>query len=142
MRILLWHVHGSWTDAFVRGGHRYFLPVSREGGSGGLGLAGRDWPSAAEVPLDRLADAEPDVVVLQRPEELETVRAQLGDSVPTVYVEHNAPREGAATSRHPLAGQDTIPIAHVTHFNALMWDCGRASTVVIPHGIPDPGAGR
>jgi len=31
LRVLLWHVHGSWTDAFVRGRHHYLLPVSPDG---------------------------------------------------------------------------------------------------------------
>ncbi|MBN9748308.1 glycosyl transferase [Amycolatopsis sp. A1MSW2902] len=139
MRILLWHVHGSWTDAFVRGRHEYFVPASPEGAPWGLGLAGRDWPGVTEVPVDRLADARPDVVVLQRPEEAAFVRPQLGSRVPMVYVEHNAPRHGAAVSRHPMAGQDEVPIVHVTSYNALMWDNGIAPVVVIPHGIPDPG---
>ncbi|SEF20982.1 Glycosyl transferases group 1 [Amycolatopsis pretoriensis] len=137
LRVLLWHVHGSWTDAFVRGRHQYLLPVSPEGAPWGLGKAGRDWPSVTEVPLDRLAEAEPDVVVVQRPEELDLV-ARLG--VPAVYVEHNAPRPYAASSEHPLSARADITVAHVTHFNEAMWDCGRAPTTVVPHGIPDPGA--
>ncbi|QRP49727.1 glycosyltransferase [Amycolatopsis sp. FDAARGOS 1241] len=136
LRVLLWHVHGSWTDAFVRGRHHYLLPVSPAKAPWGLGLAGRDWPSASEVPLDGLAEAEPDVVVLQRPEEF-AVAEQL--NVPAVYVEHNAPRPYAASSEHPLSGRSDIPVVHVTHFNEAMWDCGRAPTKVIPHGIPDPG---
>ncbi len=31
------------------------------------------------------------------------------------------------------------PLAHVTHFNRLFWDCGSTPTTVIEHGIPDPG---
>jgi glycosyltransferase involved in cell wall biosynthesis len=27
----------------------------------------------------------------------------------------------------------------VTHYNALFWDCGTAATVVIEHGVVDPG---
>ena len=27
MRVFIWHVHGSWTSSFVRGRHRYLLPV-------------------------------------------------------------------------------------------------------------------
>ncbi len=136
LRVLLWHVHGSWTDAFVRGRHDYLLPVSPDGAPWGLGKAGRNWPSVTEVPLARLAEAEPDVVVLQRPEELDFA-ARLG--VPAVYVEHNAPRPYAASSEHPLAGRSDTTVAHVTHFNAAMWDCGRAPVTVVPHGIPDPG---
>lgn len=143
LRILLWHVHGSWTEAFVQGGHHYFVPTLAEGGPWGRGLAGRAWPAAEEVPVDRLKDADPDVVVLQRPEEIQLVARWLhrrpGKDLPAVFVEHNAPRPHAATSRHPLSDRDDIPLVHVTHFNELMWDTGLAPTVVIPHGIPDPG---
>jgi glycosyltransferase involved in cell wall biosynthesis len=38
-----------------------------------------------------------------------------------------------------LAEQSAIPIVHVTHFNQLFWDCGRAPTTVVEHGIVDPG---
>jgi hypothetical protein len=35
--------------------------------------------------------------------------------------------------------RDDIPIVHVTPYNELMWDNGRAPTVVIGHGVVDPG---
>ncbi|WP_280500974.1 glycosyltransferase [Nocardia farcinica] len=143
LAILLWHVHGSWTTSFVQGRHRCLLPTLRGGGPWGRGRGGRDWPSAQEVPAARLREAEPDVVVLQRPEELELVERWLGRrpgfDIPAVYVEHNTPRPQAATTRHPLAERADIPIVHVTHFNELMWDNGRAPTLVVPHGIVDPG---
>ncbi|MBP2335278.1 hypothetical protein JOF41_001456 [Saccharothrix coeruleofusca] len=131
MRVLLWHVHGSWTNAFVRGGHEYLLPASPEGGDWGRGLAGRNWPAAREVPLDSLSDVDADVVVLQRPQEAERV-----SGVPAVYLEHNTPKHPG--QRHPLADWPGI-IVHVTHFNQLMWDCGTTRTEVIEHGVVDPG---
>jgi hypothetical protein len=70
MRILLWHVHGSWTTAFVQGTHEYLLPVVPDRGPDGLGRARTwDWPgSAVERSPEELADGpRPDVVVLQRP---------------------------------------------------------------------------
>lgn len=144
LTILLWHVHGSWTTSFVRGRHRYLLPTLRGGGPWGRGTCGRDWPSARDVPAGVLHETEPDVVVLQRPEELELTEQWLGRrpgiDVPAVYVEHNTPRPHAATTRHPLADRRDIPIVHVTHFNEVMWDNGRAPTRVVPHGIVDPGA--
>lgn len=142
--VLLWHVHGSWTTSFVQGPHRYLLPVVPGGGPWGRGRCGRDWPAAVDVPAGELRDTEPDVVVLQRPEEIglteEWLGRRPGSDIPAVYVEHNTPRAGAATTRHPLADHTDIPIVHVTHFNDLMWDSGRAPTRVVPHGIVDPGA--
>ena len=145
MKILLWHVHGGWTDAFVRGRHEYLLPVTPEGGPWGLGRAGRDWPdSVLEIPLTELAGTDVDAVLLQRPEELGAVAKLLhrrpGRDIAAFYVEHNTPKPDAVNTLHPLADQRDIPIVHVTHFNRMFWDNGRARTVVIEHGIPDPGA--
>lgn len=144
LRVLLWHVHGSWTDAFVRGPHSYLLPALPEGGPWGGGRCGRDWPATTEIAPDRLADAEIDVVVLQRPEEIERVERwtgrRVGTDLPAVYVEHNTPRGDAATTQHPLAERKDVVIAHVTHFNEWMWDNGNAPTTVIEHGVPEPAA--
>jgi glycosyltransferase involved in cell wall biosynthesis len=144
MRILLWHVHGSWTDAFVRGRHEYLLPVLPGGGAWGLGRAGRDWPaSVREVDFGSLDADAVDAVVLQRPEEINEVARLLGRrpgvDLPAVYVEHNTPKGDFPFTRHPLADQRTIPLVHVTHFNRLAWDNGSARSLVIEHGIPDPG---
>lgn len=140
----MWHVHGSWTGSLVQGDHRYLLPVLPGGGPWGRGRSGRDWPDrAVEVPVERLRDTDVDVVVLQRVGELELVRRWLGREpgrdLPAVYVEHNTPSGNVPDSRHPLADQDDIVLVHVTHFNALIWDSGRAPWVVIEHGIADPG---
>jgi glycosyltransferase involved in cell wall biosynthesis len=144
MKILLWHVHGAWTDAFVRGSHEYLLPVLPGRGSWGLGRAGRPWPaSVREIRLDALAPDSVDAVVLQRPEELAEVTRVLGrrpgKDLPAVYLEHNTPKGEVPNSVHPLADQQFIPVVHVTHFNELFWDNGSAPTLVIEHGVPDPG---
>ncbi|MEP6696058.1 MAG: glycosyltransferase [Pseudonocardiales bacterium] len=146
MRVLLWHVHGSWTTSFVQGEHTYLLPVLPDRGSDGIGRALTwDWPmSAVEVPPEKLAGVDVDVVVLQRPHERDLAERWLGRrpgrDVPAVYVEHNTPQGDVPLTRHPLADAGDIPIAHVTHFNELFWDNGRAPTVVIEHGVVDPGA--
>lgn len=141
--ILVWHVHGSWMDSFTAGGHRYLVPVNAPRDPDGRGLSGRDWPGASEVPLTALGDQRVDLVVLQRPHEVDMVARLLGRrpgiDVPAVYVEHNAPRPFAVDSRHPIAERDDIPLIHVTDFNRLMWDNGRAPVAVINHGIADPG---
>lgn len=145
MRILLWHVHGSWTTSFVQGDHDYVVPVLPDRGPYGVGRARTwDWPrSVREVPTGELADEPLDAVVLQRPHEVDLVRRWTGRvpgrDLPAVYLEHNAPEPHPVTSVHPLAGQTDIPIVHVTHFNRLCWDSGRAPHLVIEHGVVDPG---
>ncbi len=146
MRILIWHLHGSWLTAFVQGPHTYLVPVTPGRGPYGLGRARTwDWPaSVVEVPPGELRDAGADVVVLQRPEEFGLARDWLGRvpgvDVPAVYVEHDPPPRPQPAGPHPMAGRPGIRIVHVTRFNARQWDCGDSPVTVIEHGIPDPGA--
>ncbi len=149
MRILLWHVHGSWATAFVQGGHEYLIPVLPGRPADGRGRPSRpgtfDWPpNAAEVSPAALRSAGIDVAIAQRPRELELIERwtgrRPGTGLSTVYLEHNTPRGGLAEPPHPAAGLPGITIVHVTHFNRLFWDCGNSRTVVIEHGIPDPGS--
>lgn len=145
MRILLWHVHGSWTTAFVQGHHDYVVPVTPQRDADGLGRARTwDWPAnVIERTPEQLAHEDIDIVVLQRPSELDLTQRWLGRrpgrDVPAVYLEHNAPEPHPVHSVHPLARGGDITIVHVTHFNRLFWDNGRARTTVIEHGIVDPG---
>jgi hypothetical protein len=147
MRILVWHVHGSWMTALVQGRHDYLVPVVPDGGPDGRGRAETwDWPaSVVEVTPEQLRTGEhrPDVVLLQRPEDAELLQRwsglRAGVDLPAIHVEHNTPRGDVNDWRHPLADQTRIPIAHVTHFNAAMWDNGRAPVHVIEHGVLDHG---
>jgi glycosyltransferase involved in cell wall biosynthesis len=147
VRILIWHVHGSWTTAFVQGDHDYFVPVTLGRGPDGLGRARTwDWPaSAVEVTPAQAADLEFDVAILQRPHELDGLAEQWlggrrpGRDVPAVYVEHNAPQGRIAEMGHPAADRSDLTLVHVTHFNDLFWDAGSTPTRVIEHGIVDPG---
>jgi hypothetical protein len=146
MRILIWHLHGSWLTSFVQGHHHYLVPVTPGRGPYGLGRAATwQWPSSVtEVSPAKLRDARVDLVVLQRPQELRLAGHWLGCTpgvdVPAVYVEHDPPPGPLAGAPHPMAGLPGVRIVHVTHFNARYWDCGRTPAVVIEHGIPDPGA--
>ena len=149
MNVLLWHVHGSWTTAFVQGRHRVLLPVLPGRGPDGRGRARTwEWPqNAVEVTPAEAVEADVDVVILQRPEEL--LRGGLaerwlggrrpGRDVPAVYLEHNAPQGRIADMRHPAADRPDLTLVHVTHFNDLFWEAGSTPTRVIEHGIVDPG---
>jgi glycosyltransferase involved in cell wall biosynthesis len=145
MRVLFWHVHGSWATAFVHGAHDYAVPLTPGRGPDGRGRARTyPWPvTVREIPQERLAAEDFDVIVLQRPHEIELAERwtgrRPGRDVPAVYVEHNTPVGDVPHTRHPLADRDDIPLVHVTHFNALFWDSGRAPVRVIEHGVVDPG---
>lgn len=145
MNVLLWHVHGSWTTSFVHGKHHYLVPVTPDRGPYGLGRARTyPWPdTAVEVTPDHLATTDVDLVILQRPEELDLATEWLGRrpgrDLPAIYVEHNTPKDGQVpNSRHPMADRDDLLIAHVTGFNELFWDTGTTRTTVVDHGIVPP----
>lgn len=147
MNLLLWHVHGSWTTAFVQGRHRYVVPVVEGRGPDGRGRAETwSWPaSVVERTPAELADEPIDAVILQRPAELHGLaEAWLGGrrpgrDVPAVYLEHNAPQGRIAEMRHVAADRRDLVLVHVTHHNDLFWDAGATRTLVIEHGVVDPG---
>jgi hypothetical protein len=147
MNIFLWHVHGAWTTSFLHGGHQYFVPVTADRGPEGRGRAMTyDWPDTTfEVTRDRARDLPIDVVVMQRPEELNGLAAawlggrRPGTDLPAIYLEHNAPQGRIADMRHAAADRPDLLLVHVTHFNDVFWDAGSTPTRVIEHGIVDPG---
>ena len=147
VNVLIWHVHGSWTTSFVQGGHNYVVPVVPDRGPDGRGRARTwDWPeNVVELAPDELADAEIDVIVVQREHELELANAWLGgrrpgSDIPLVWLEHNAPQGRINEMQHPARGRDDVAVVvHVTATNALYWDTGSTPAMVIEHGVIDPG---
>jgi hypothetical protein len=144
--IFIWHVHGSWMTAFVQGPHRYYVPLLPDRGPDGRGRAQTwDWPSSVvEVTPEQARALHVDVVIMQRPHELDVLverwlgRAP-GRDVRAIYLEHNAPEGAIAEMRHVAADRPDLEIVHVTHFNALFYDGGSTPSRVIEHGIVDPG---
>jgi glycosyltransferase involved in cell wall biosynthesis len=103
------------------------------------------WPDTVEeITPAELADSDVDLVVLQRPEEVELTATWLGRRIgrelPAIFVEHNTPKGDVPNTRHPMADRDDLLIAHVTHFNSLFWDTGATRTAVVEHGIVAPVA--
>jgi hypothetical protein len=142
MRILMWDVHGGYTDSLVAGTHDYlFMNVS---GRSGLTRYGSSPPSNAyQVTPEELRDQPPDLVLLQRLEEIEFCAQYLqrrpGQNLPAIFLEHNTPKADVPITPHPLADEPGVLLVHVTHFNELFWDSGTTRTRVIEHGLADPG---
>ena len=147
MKILLWHVHGSWTTAFVHGDHEYFVPLVPDRGPDGRGRAQTwEWPqSVREVSYDDIASLDLDCVIVQSARELEELapralgKRRLGADIPAIFLEHNAPQGAIEEMRHPAADRLDLTLVHVTNFNEVFWDSGTTPTRVIEHGIVDPG---
>ena len=62
MRILMWDVHGGYTDSLVAGSHEYLFLRSDESGRGGLTRYGssapsnKDWRRSSSVSSTSVAD--------------------------------------------------------------------------------------
>lgn len=143
----MWHVHGSYCTSLVQGQHTYLFPALPDRGPDGRGRAETwEWPrNAVEITPEEAADADVDVVVLQRPQELDGLAERWlggrrpGRDLPAIYLEHDAPQGRVNDLRHPAADRPRMLVVHVTHFNDLFWDCGTTPTRVIEHGVVDPG---
>ena len=140
LKILIWHIHGSYLNALARLDHDWYLPVKpgRPEGYGGRG-ASFDLPdSLREVPAERVRDLELDLVIYQTPKNLHEDAPEILSAeqrrLPRIYLEHNVPRPHAVDTAHPVDDPATL-LVHVTHYNRLMWDNGRTPTVVVEHSV-------
>ena len=143
LRILTWHIHGSYLYYLTQGRHRYFLPVKLDRAEGYGGRSGSfPWSDRVhEVPADRVKELDLDCVVFQsRQNYLQDqyeILSERQQRLPRIYLEHDPPREHPTDTRHPVDDPEIL-LVHVTPFNDLMWDSGRTPTQVIEHGVVVP----
>src|SRR5919206_5369522 len=125
LKILIWHIHGSYLNALARIEHDWYLPVKqgRPEGYGGRGPT-FDLPGyVREVPAERVRDLDLDLVIYQTPKNyLEDQFEILSDRqrrLPRIYLEHNTPRPHPTDSRH-VVDDPNVLLVHVTRYNQLM----------------------
>jgi glycosyltransferase involved in cell wall biosynthesis len=140
LKILIWHIHGSYLNALARIDHDWYLPIKpgRPEGYGGRGPT-FDLPDyVREVPSERVRDLDLDLVIFQTPknyfEDGPEILSEDQRKLPKIYLEHNTPKSHPTDSRHPIDDPNVL-LVHVTHFNRLMWDNGRTPTTVIEHSV-------
>lgn len=140
LKILIWHIHGSYLNALARIDHDWYLPIKpgRPEGYGGRGPT-FDLPEyVREVPAGRVRDLDLDLIILQTPKNLVEDQYDLlspeQQRLPRIYLEHNTPRPHPTDQQHPVDDPNTL-LVHVTHFNQLMWNSGRTPTLVIEHSV-------
>lgn len=147
LRILTWHVHGSYLYYLTHVPHDFYIPVKPGRPAGYGGRAGSfPWPdNLHEVPADELRELEVDCVLYQSARHyLKDGPELLSDeqlSLPAIYLEHDPPREHPTDTRHPVDDPSML-LVHVTPFNALMWDSGDTPVRVIEHGVVVPDDAR
>jgi hypothetical protein len=98
-----------------------------------------------EVPAGEVPDLELDAVLFQSERNWAVDQHELLSPaqrrLPRVFLEHDPPRESPTDTRHPVHDEDVL-VVHCTHFNRLMWDCGRVPTRVVEHGVVVPAGVR
>ncbi|HEV2108558.1 MAG TPA: glycosyltransferase, partial [Thermomicrobiales bacterium] len=140
LKILIWHIHGSYLNALARIDHEWYLPTKpgQPEGYGGRGPSFDLPPSLREVPAEAVRDLDLDLVIYQTPknwgEDAGEILSPGQRRLPRVYLEHNTPQPDPVHTRHPVDDPETL-LVHVTHYNRLMWDNGRTPTAVVEHSV-------
>ncbi|MBV9786975.1 MAG: glycosyltransferase family 4 protein [Chloroflexi bacterium] len=146
LKILIWHIHGSYLNTLSRIDHDWYLPTKpdRPEGYGGRGPTFDLPPYMREVPAEQVRDLDLDLIIYQTPknyfEDQFEILSEEQRALPKIYLEHNTPKPDAVATRHPIDDPNVL-LVHVTHYNRLMWDNGRTPTTVIEHSVAiDPQA--
>jgi glycosyltransferase involved in cell wall biosynthesis len=146
LKILIWHIHGSYLNTLARIDHDWYLPVKpgRPEGYGGRGPT-FDLPAyMREIPAEEVRHLDLDLIIYQTPknyfEDQYEILSPEQRNLPKIYLEHNTPKPHATDTCHPIDDPNVL-LVHVTHYNRLMWDNGRTPTTVIEHSVAiDPTA--
>ncbi len=140
LKILIWHIHGSYLNTLARIDHDWYLPVKpgRPEGYGGRGPTFDLPASVQEVPAGRVPELDLDLIIYQTPknyfEDQFEILSPEQRRLPRIYLEHNTPKPDAVRTRHPV-DDPSLLLVHVTYFNRLMWDNGQTPVVVIEHSV-------
>lgn len=145
LRVLTWHVHGSYLYYLSQVPHEFYLPV-KPGHPEGYGgrLEGFDWPeNVYELPAGQVKDHSFDCVLFQSKKnylkDQYEILSEHQRQLPRIFLEHDPPRKHPTNTSHVVDDPEVL-VVHVTPFNALMWDSGSSPTRVIDHGVqlPEP----
>jgi hypothetical protein len=147
LRVLTWHVHGSYLYYLAHAHQEFYLPVKPGRPEGYGGRAGSfPWPAnVREVAAEAVRDLDLDVILFQSRKnylvDQHEILAEAQRRLPRIHLEHDPPREHPTDTRHPVDDPGVL-LVHVTAFNDLMWDSGRTPTRVIEHGVVVPAGVR
>lgn len=143
LKVLTWHVHGSYLYYLTQTPCQFFLPVKEGKPEGYGGRSGSfHWgDNVHEIAADQVKDQEFDCILYQSKknylEDQYDILSPEQRRLPRIYLEHDPPREIPTDTRHVVDDPEVL-IVHVTHFNNLMWNNNQSPTRVIEHGVMIP----
>ena len=140
LRILTWHIHGSYLYYLTQTPCIFYLPKknSTEEGYGGR-TPGFPWgDNVIDVPAEKVKNLDFDCILFQSKKNyLEDQYLDLSEkqrSLPKIYLEHDPPRDVPTDTKHAVDDAEML-LVHVTHFNNLMWNNNNTPSKVIDHGV-------
>jgi len=143
LRILTWQVHGNYLYYLTHAPHEFFV-LAKPGRPPGYGGRAGNLPFGDNVhdcPVERVRGETFDCIVFQSRIHYERDQheflSQAQRKLPRIYLEHDPPLAHPTNTAH-FVDDPSMLIVHVTHYNALMWDCGRVPTRVVEHGVRVP----
>ena len=143
VKILTWHIHGSYLYYLTQAPHEFYLPVKPDKPEGyGGRLPNFPWgDNVHDVPSEAVKTLQFDCILFQSRRNYHQDQYEiLNESqrqLPRIYLEHDPPQEHPTNTKHPV-DDPNILLVHVTHFNNLMWDSSQTPTRVIEHGVIVP----
>lgn len=143
LRILTWHIHGSYLYYLSQAPHQFYVPVkpNRPEGYGGR-IGSFPWgDNVYEIAADDVRHHAFDCILFQSRRnylhDQYDILSEAQRQLPQLYLEHDPPREHPTDTTHVVNDPDVL-LVHVTHFNRLMWNSGCTPTCVIDHGVVVP----
>jgi glycosyltransferase involved in cell wall biosynthesis len=147
LRILTWHVHGSYLYYLTQAAHQFYLPIKpgKPEGYGGR-LHNFSWTdNVHDIPAEDVRNQQFDCILFQSRrnylQDQYEILSEAQRQLPRIYLEHDPPREHPTDTKH-VVDDPTVLLVHVTHFNHLMWDSGNTPTCVVEHGVMVPEGDR
>lgn len=140
LKILSWHVHGSYLYSLAQLAHEWYLPTKpgRPAGYSGRTATFTLPAHVHEVAAEKVRDLDLDIILFQSLENYQVdqfeILSERQRQLPRIYLEHNAPRPHATDTHHPVDDPGAL-LVHVTRYNRLMWDNGQTPSCVIEHSV-------
>jgi hypothetical protein len=143
LRILTWQVHGNYLYYLTHAAHEFHV-LSKPDRPSGYGGARGNLPwgdNVHDCPVETVREKSFDCVLYQSLPHYERdaleILSEQQRRLPSIYLEHDPPLGHPTNTVHPVRDPSML-IVHVTHYNALMWDCGNVPTRVVEHGVRVP----
>lgn len=140
LRILTWHIHGSYLYYLTQTPCIFYLPKknSTEEGYGGRTPSFPWGDNVIDVLAEEVKNIQFDCILFQSKknylDDQYMILSEEQRVLPRIYLEHDPPREVPTDTKH-VVNDSKMLLVHVTHFNNLMWDNNLTPSTVVEHGV-------